>query len=535
MAKDKLEITMRNEKLLAKIPTVILPPKEANCSSTAASLASSLQEYINSDHPFHGQKIHSRILKTGSIPDVNVSIKLLILYLKSSCVSYARQVFDGLPRKTLSAYNYMISGYVRHGCVDKAFDLGRELCFSNKKPDAFTYSMILKGSNGGNEETWLQCVGREVHCQIVKCDIDGDDVLYTALVDWYVKRRSIVYARRLFDLMLENNVICSSSMITGYMNERRFEDAEHVFKKTIEKDTVIYNAMIEGYSKSIETAKKAVDMYVDMRRLDFTPSISTYASIIGACSILSAFEIGQQVQGQLMKTEFFTDVKVGSALIDMYCKCGRTDDARCIFDHMPKTNVFSWTSMIDGYGKNGNPSEALELFDSMTTECHIVPNHVTFLGALSACAHAGFVAKGREIFDSIEREYSMKPTMEHYACLVDLLGRTGNLNQALEFVMQMPEKPNSDVWAALLSSCRLHGDVDLAKIAANELFKLSSNNRPGAYVALSNTLAEAGSWDGVSHLRELMKARGISKGTGFTWIGSNTGLEAFHAGKQVIK
>ncbi|KZV28813.1 pentatricopeptide repeat-containing protein mitochondrial [Dorcoceras hygrometricum] len=526
---------MRNEKLVAKIPTVLLPPIEAHCRLTAASLASSLQDYINSGHPFHGWKIHSRILKTGLIPNVNVSIKLLILYLKSSCLPYARQVFDELPRRTLSAYNYMISGYVRHGCVYKAFDLARELCFSNKKPDEFTYSMILKGSNGGNEEPWLQCVGREVHCQIVKCDIDGDDVLYTALVDWYVKRGSLEYARRLCDLMLENDVICSTSLITGYMNQSRFEDAEDLFEKTIEKDTVVYNTMIEGYSKSIETAKKAVDMYLDMQRLNFVPTISTYASIIGACSIMSSFETGQQVQGQLMKTEFFKDIKVGSALIDMYCKCGRTDDARRIFDHMPKTNVFSWTSMIDGYGKNGNPSDALELFDSMTRKCHIVPNHVTFLGALSACAHAGFVAKGREIFDSIERKYSMKPTMEHYACLVDLLGRTGNLNQAFEFVMRMPEKPNSDVWGALLSSCRLHGDVDLAKIASNELFKLSPNNRPGAYVALSNTLAEAGSWDGVSHLRELMKVRGISKGTGFTWVGSSTGLEAFHAGQQVIK
>ncbi|EYU24803.1 hypothetical protein MIMGU_mgv1a005461mg [Erythranthe guttata] len=467
----------------------------------------SLQNYINSDHPSHGRKIHPLILKAGIKPNVNISIKLLIMYVKSSCLSDARQVFDELPRRTLSAYNYMISGYTKHGFVDKSFDLVRELCLSNEKPDGYTFSMILKGSTSGNAGSRLPFTGREVHAQILKSNVEGDDVLYTALVDSYVKSGRVEYARRVFDLMLDQNVICSTSMITGYMNQGRLEDAEDVFHKTVEKDVVVYNAMIEGYSKSVETAKKAIHLFIDMQSLNFRPTISTFASIIGACSLLSAFEIGQQIQGQLMKTELFTDIKIGSALIDMYSKCGRTDDARSIFDSMPRKNVYSWTSMIDGYGKNGCPNESLELFDRMISERHTKPNYVTFLGALSACAHAGLVAKGRKIFECMDR--------------------------ALQFVMQMSERPNSDVWAALLSSCRLHGDVELAKIAANELFKVSGESRPGAYVALSNALADAGKWDSVSQLRELMKARGISKGTGFTWIGTDAGLEAFHAGQSL--
>lgn len=189
--------------------------------------------------------------------------------------------------------------------------------------------------------------------------------------------------------------------------------------------------------------------------------------------------------------------------------------------------------MIDGYGKNGNPNESLALFNRMISEGQIVPNYVTFLGALSACAHSGLVTKGREIFESMKKVHSMKPRMEHYACMVDMLGRSGSLNEAFEFVMQMPEKPSSDVWAALLSSCQLHGDVELAKIASNELFKVNATSRPGAYVALSNTLADAGRWDSVSQLRELMKARGVSKNTGFTWVGTDAGFEAFHAGQSL--
>ncbi|CDO96747.1 unnamed protein product [Coffea canephora] len=523
----------------AKFKTPILsssnfPPKDCNYLlsplTSSTSLSSVLQHYINSDHPSHGQKIHSHIIKTGFKPNRNISIKIIILHLKSSSLSYAQKVFDELPQPTLSSYNYMLSGYIKHGLVEKSFDLFRKLTFSGEKSDGFTFSMILKGSSFESVLSRSKTVGREVHAQIIKSGVDGDDVLYTALVDSYVKIRSLDYARRVFDLMLEKNVVCSTSMITGYMNQGLIEDAEHVFNKTVEKDVVVFNAMIEGYSKLIETAKKAIQVFIAMQRIGFKPTISTFASIIGACSVISAFEVGQQVQGQLMKTELFTDIKMGSALLDMYSKCGRTVDARKIFDHMPEKNVFSWTSMIDGYGKNGAPNEALQLFNRMLLDPLVKPNYVTFLSALTACAHAGLVATGWEIFYRMERDYSMKPRMEHYACMVDLLGRAGTLNRALEFIMEMPQNPNSDVWAALLSCSRLHGDVDMANLAANELFKLNAESRPGAYVALSNTLAEAGRWSNVTELRELMKTRGISKGTGFSWFGSDS-LEALYAGQ----
>ncbi|XP_059438501.1 pentatricopeptide repeat-containing protein At1g28690, mitochondrial [Corylus avellana] len=516
--------TPQNHKLPAT-PNQTFPATQDSLSHpTATALSSALQHYINSDNPSHGQKIHSHILKTGFRPGTNISIKLIILNLKCRCLKYARQAFDELPKKTLSAYNYLIGGYLKHGQVQESLRLVRRLVLSGEKPDGYTFSMILKASTCGCNVPLPVSLGRLVHAQILKSDIEPDDVLYTALVDSYIKNGKVGYARTVFDMMLEKNVICSTSMISGYMNQGSVDDAEDIFRKTVEKDVVVYNAMIEGYSKSIKYARRSLEVYVDMQRWNFRPSISTFASLIGACSVLTTFEIGQQVQSQLMKTEYFTDIKLGSALLDMYSKCGRIEDARRVFDRMPEKNVFSWTSMIDGYGKNGYPDEALELFGKMKMEYRIEPNYVTFLGALSACGHAGLVGKGQEIFDSMERDYSMKPKMEHYACMVDLLGRAGSLKQAWEFIIGMPEKPNSDVWAALLSSCRLHGDVEVASIAANELFKLNANDRPGAYVALSNTLAAAGKWDGVSDLREIMKAKGVSKDTACSWVESNNAL-----------
>ncbi|CAN1327351.1 Pentatricopeptide repeat-containing protein At1g28690, mitochondrial [Linum perenne] len=155
-------------------------------------------------------------------------------------------------------------------------------------------------------------------------------------------------------------------------------------------------------------------------------------------------------------------------------------------------------------------------------QCGVEPNYVTFLAAISACGHGGLVAKGREIFESMERDYSLKPRLEHYACIVDLLGRAGCLHEAWELVMGMPEKPNSDVWAALLNSCNFHGSVEMASIAANELFKLNAKERPGAYVSFSNTLAAAGKWDSASQVRDVMKVRGVLKDTGSSWVGTET-------------
>ncbi|KAK9092285.1 hypothetical protein Syun_027196 [Stephania yunnanensis] len=499
---------------------------------TSSTISLALQHYIQSKFPLHGQKIHAHILKTGFRPNTNVSIKLLILYLRSGCLRCSRNMFDEMPKPTASSYNSMIAGYIKHGNVEESVSLIQKFAFSDERLDGFTYSMILKLSTAAPAVVNADS-GRQVHGQILKSCVEMDDILSTALVDSYAKNGKVEYARRLFDMMLEINVFCSTAMISGYMNRGSVEDADEIFERTRDKDTVVFNAMIEGYSKSLETAERSLDMYIQMLRLNFEPTISTFVSLIGACSVLSAFEVGQQVQSQLMKSRLFADVRLGSALVDMYAKCGKINDARMIFDNMCERNVFSWTSMIDGYGKNGKPTEALHLFEKMQKEYKIKPNHVSYLSVLSACGHAGLVQEGWKIFRSLERDPSCKPRMEHYACMVDLLGRPGNLNEAWNFITQIPERPNTDVWAALLGTSRLHGNVEMADLAANEIFKLSRNERPGAYVALSNAFAAAGKWEGVNGVRVLMKERGVSKDTGFSWVGTESGLCGFHVGQRI--
>ncbi|CAA7400747.1 unnamed protein product [Spirodela intermedia] len=490
------------------------------------TIAATIQHWINSGSPRRGLAIHSQIIKTGELPNANISIKLLVLHLKCDSLAYARQVFDQMPSPTLSAYNYLIGGYCNRHRHQEALQLLRLFAISGERPDGFTLSMALKISSSAAAAAAAANLCKEVHAQIFRSCGGGslDEVLCTALIDSYAKNGSLGYARSVFRESSDQNVACCTAMISGYMRRGLLREAEEVFQSARERDAVAFNAMIEGYSCRPATASRSLEVFKDMQGVGHRPTVSTFVSLIGACSVLCALEFGRQVHARLVKTEILLHVRSGSALVDMYAKCGRTDYARRAFDDMPERNVFSWSSMIDGYGKNGMAEEALELFRKMEEEDDdVVPNEVTFLAVLSACGHAGLVGEGKDIMASMERDYSVKPKVEHYACMVDLLGRAGNLQEAFAFIKEMPCRPNSDVWAALLGVCRLHGEVELAAVAAKEVFELNRRERPGAYVALSNTFAAAGRWGSVCEVREMMKARGVSKDTGNSWVGTREG------------
>lgn len=475
--------------------------------SNQGLLASILQYYINSNFPKSAQTIHSQIVKSGLKPNTTLSIKLLVLHIKLGSLYNARKVLDRMPEPTIAAFSYLISGYSKQGLVNESLELVRRLTFSNQRPDRFTLSMILKMCS----LLGLLNFTRQVHAHMVKFHFEPDDVLLSALLDSYVKFGKTNYARFLFDTAPTRSVVFATSLIVGYLNEGLYEHAQELFDEITEKDVIIYNAMIEGYSKLTERAENSLKIYKSMQSVGFRPNIASFVSVLGACSLLSDLDFGSQVHCQIIKENLFSQVKCASALIDFYSKCGSVEEARKIFDRLRGKNVISWTSMIDGYGRNGQPYDALNLFDKMTRDVHMQPNHTTLLTVLSACGHNGLVSKGREIFKNMEQRYSLKPKMEHYSCMVDMLGRNGSLNEAYDLIKGMEMKPGVDVWAALLSACRIHGDVEMAKLAAREVLKLSKNKRPGAYMAFSNSLAEAGKWDGVYEVHELMNQRGVAK------------------------
>lgn len=490
---------------------------------TAAALAAAVQSLINAPPPRpESQSLHAQLLTSGLRPTADLSVKILILHLRCGSHRNARAVFDGMPAPTHAAHNYLVAGYFRLGLPGEALGIVRRLARVTGRLDVFALSMALKLSGA----LALPRAAREAHARAVRTVLQFDDILFAALVDAYVKTASLGYARRVHGTMPAPSVVCSTALIVGCMNEGLYRDAEAIFDGTRDKDVVVYNAMVEGYSRTEETAESSLEVFKAMQRARFRPTVSTCVSVLGACSLLSSPELGEQVHCHAIKSNVVSDIKTGSALLDMYAKCGRVEDARRVFDGMTDKNVVTWTSMIDGYGKNGLSDEALQLFGEMRRQRVVRPNHATFLSALSACARAGLLAQGQEVFQSMESEYSLKPRMEHYACMVDLLGRFGSVRQAYDFVRGIPARPNSDVWAALLGAATLHDDVDIANIAAKEVFELSRGGRPGAYMAFSNTLAAAGKWDGVHDVREMMKRRGVLKDAACSWVGSDNSSPA---------
>ncbi|GJN07769.1 hypothetical protein PR202_ga25629 [Eleusine coracana subsp. coracana] len=494
------------------------PPRLPRHLRSAAALAAAVQGFINAYPPrAQAQTLHAQLLASGIPATADLSVKLLVLHLRCGSVRNARVVFDGMPRPTNAAHNYLAAGYFRRGKPIEALAVVRRLAACTGRVDVFALSMALKLSAA---LTLPSIAAREVHARVVRSVAGHDEVLSAALVDAYVKTGSLGYARRVHGLMPAPSVVCSTALLVGCMNDGLCEEAEGIFKGMEDKDVVAFNAMVEGYSTAEETAECSLEMFKAMQRAGHRPTVSTFVSVLGACSLLSSPELGEQVHCQAVKVSLAADIKTGSALVDMYSKCGRVEDGRRVFNRMPATNVITWTSMIDGYGKNGLSDEALQLFAEMRRRQLVRPNHATFLSVLSACAHAGLLSQGQEVFQSMESEYSLQPRMEHYATMVDLLGRFGSVRQAYDFIRGIPATPNTDVWAALLGAANLHGDVDMADIAATEVFELSRAGRPGAYMAFSNTLAAAGKWDGVHSVRDMMKRRGVLKDAAYSWVGS---------------
>ncbi|XP_054780353.1 pentatricopeptide repeat-containing protein At2g37320-like [Prosopis cineraria] len=257
--------------------------------------------------------------------------------------------------------------------------------------------------------------------------------------------------------------------------------------------------------------------YEEMRRKNLTPSDHTLSSILNACGSLTALLQGRQLHSLIIKIGSESNVFVASALIDMYSKSGDIDEARFVLDQTSGKNAVLWTSMIMGYAQCGRSSEALVLFDSLLTEKRFIPDHVCFTAVLTACNHAGLLDKGVEYFNQMRTNYGLSPSLDHYACLIDLYARNGNLRKAKALMEEMPYEPNHVIWSSILSSCKIHGEVELGREAADRLIKMEPCNA-APYITLAHLYARNGLWAEASEVRSLMKQRRLRKHAGWSWI-----------------
>ncbi|XP_044483225.1 pentatricopeptide repeat-containing protein At4g02750-like [Mangifera indica] len=256
--------------------------------------------------------------------------------------------------------------------------------------------------------------------------------------------------------------------------------------------------------------------------------VVSFVGAISACGKLAATKQGKEIHAVVTRKLFHTHLFVANSLLDFYSRCGRIDIADKIFVRIPNKDAASWNTMILGYGMLGDLDMAIDLFENMR-ERGVQYDSVSYIAVLSACSHGGFVEKGRKYFEEMQAQ-NIKPTQMHYACMVDLFGRAGLMEDVVELIKNLPIIPESNIWGALLGACRIHGNIELGSWAAEHLLKLKPEHC-GYYVLLSNMYAEAGKWDEANKIRELMKSRGAKKNPGYSWVQTGDQVQAFVVGE----
>lgn len=443
-----------------------------------------------------GRLIHVYVIKNALGYDVFVSNALINMYARSGCIEDAQQIFDGIVVRDFVSWNSIIAAYEQIGKPNSALWFFEDMKQNGFQPDVLTLvSLASVVAQIGSCHK-----GRSVHgFSMRKGWILEDIFVGNAIVDMYTKLGQIDYAQMVFDRM----------------------DV---------KDVISWNTLITGYAQN-GLANEAIELYQMMENCEgLAADQGTVVSVLPALSHVGALQQGKRIHGLSIRIGLHMDVFVCTCLIDMYAKCGRLVDAMLLFDQAPRSSSVPWNAIISGHGIHGYGEKALELFSAMQEE-GVKPDHVTFVSLLSACSHSGLVDQGEQCFQLMCSEFGIEPNLKHYACMVDLLGRAGQLDTAFEFIKRMPVTPDASVWGALLGACRIHGNVELAALASDRLFEIDSEN-VGYYVLLSNIYAKFGEWEGVDKVRSLARERGLRKTPGWSSIVVNNRVNVFFTGNQ---
>ncbi|KAL5707160.1 Pentatricopeptide repeat-containing protein eli1 [Ranunculus cassubicifolius] len=502
--------------LPSPIPTTTPPPRPPTPTSFTDRLVYLLDK-PNSIH--HLLQIHTAILRRGLDQHPVLNFKLQRSYSTLGRVDHARSVFDATTNPSIYNWTSIIHGHTLHGLHAEALTLYIQMLTHGANPNHFTFSSILKSCPLRH--------GKSLHCQILKLGYDCDVYVRTALVDVYARGGDVVSARQLFDTMPERNVVSLTAMITCYAKHGNVDEARELFDDMLERDVVCWNVMIDGYTQH-GRPKEALELFRRMLSGKSKPNEVTVVSVLSACGQLGALESGKWIHSYIENNRIRVNAHVGTALIDMYCKSGSLEDARLVFDGIKNKDVVVWNSMIVGYAMHGFSQNALELFSQMRTLGY-QPTDITFIGILRACSHAGKVVEGRNFFNAMKGEYGIEPKIEHYGCIVDLLGRAGFLDDAYEIVKTMKIDPDPVLWSTLLAACKLHNNIKLGEHIAESLVQKGFANS-GTYILLSNIYAAAGNWDGVARIRTMMKDRGVTKEPGCSSIEVDNKVHEFVAG-----
>ncbi|KNA14933.1 hypothetical protein SOVF_102810 [Spinacia oleracea] len=497
-----------------------------------------------------GRQVHGLAQVSGCSSDVVVQSSLVHMYVKCRRLGIAHKVLDGIPEPDVVTYSAIIAGYARNGDVGMAKRLTNDMGKLGLEPNLVSWNGLIAGFNqsgryleaiyvfldmhlrgcqpdGSSFSSVLAAIadldvlhaGVQVHGYVIKRGFACDKWVVSSLIDMYGKYACVSEMKQVFHEMGCMEIGACNALVSALSRNGLVNDGLVMFSQMREQgmdlNVVSWTSMIACCSQNGKDVE-ALELFAEMQLAGVVPNAVTIPCLLPACGNTAALMHGKAAHCYSIRRQIVNDVFVGSALTDMYAKCGKISHSKLCFDAMPTRNPVSWNAIIGGYAMHGQDKEALEMFDLMLKSGQ-KPNSVTFTCLLSACNQKGLVDEGWRYFNSMYKEYGVEARTEHYACMVSLLSRVGKLEEAYSLIKEMPMEPDACVWGALLSSCRTYKNLQLGEIASERLFKLEPRN-PGNYVLLSNIYASKSMWVDVNRVRNLMKETGLKKNPGCSWI-----------------
>ncbi|WJX52749.1 hypothetical protein P8452_38825 [Trifolium repens] len=484
-----------------------------------------IQSCIHTNSVSLGKQLHSLIFTSGCSSDKFISNHILNLYSKFGDLHAAVKLFDRMPRRNVMSCNIMIKAYLEMGNPEnakKVFDEMTErnvatwnamvtglikfganeeslLFFSRMNglgfvPDEYSFGSVLRGC----AHLRALFAGQQVHAYVVKCGFEFNSVVGCSLAHMYMKAGSLCDGERIINWMPNCNLVAWNTLMAGKAQNRYFEGV--------------------------------LDHYCMMKMAGFRPDRITFVSVISACSELATLCQGKQIHAEAIKAGASSVVSVISSLVSMYSKCGSLQDSVKAFSECEERDVVLWSSMIAAYGFHGQGEKAIELFNDMEQE-NLAGNEVTFLSLLYACSHCGLKDKGLDFFDMMVEKYGLKARLEHYTCVVDLLGRSGCLDEAEAMIRSMPVREDVIIWKTLLSACKIHKNEEMAKRVAEEVLRIDPQDS-ASYVLLAGIHASAKRWQNVSEVRRAMKDKMVKKEPGISWVEVKNQVHQFRMGDE---
>ncbi|QHO14131.1 hypothetical protein HN51_071518 [Arachis hypogaea] len=486
------------------------------------------------------KRIHTHILKSPTLSNADqyhliTRVLFFCSFSNWGSFSYASNVFHMIKNPDIRVYNIMIRAYADmeggNGChFCRALMLYKKMLCRNIHPNSLTFPFLVKACTRRLDGS----TGHVLHSQVIKFGFLNDVFVGNSLIGLYMACGLLKNASKLFDEMPVTDLVTWNSMVIGCLRNGELDMALDLFRKMKRKNIITWNSIITGLAQG-GRAMESLELFHEMLLFSNDDSVKpdkiTVASVLSACAQLGAIDHGKWVHGYLRRSIIECDMVIGTALITMYGKCGHVQEAFEIFKEMPEKDGSAWTAMISVFALHGLGWKALDCFSEME-RAGVRPNHVTFVGLLSACAHSGLVDKGRRCFDIMKHVYSIEPQVYHYACMVDILSRARLFEEAEMLIRSLPMKPDVYVWGALLGGCQMHGNIELGERVALHLIELQPENH-AFYMNLCDIYAKAGRFDAAKRIRNLMKERGIKKEIpGCSMIEINGVVHEFSVGRS---